>query len=164
MKRCLISGSFDPITVGHLDVIERATRLCDQLWVALLINGEKTFAFSVEDRLEMIRLATAHLPQVQVTTFQGLLVDLAKQLEIDAVIRGVRGSQDLSGELIMAHTNRQLNPECETLMLPSDPSLSYVSSSMVREVARCGGDYSRWIPEGCRELVQKRFSVVLKRQ
>lgn len=148
MKVGIYAGSFDPITVGHVDIIERATKIVDHLIVAVLVNPNKTKGLvPVEDRLELIKEAVAHLPQIEVAYFSGLLVDFAKEKEASLIIRGIRSSKDLEMELGMAQINKQLSPNLETIFLMTAPELGYISSSAVRELVAFQGDYTQFVPD-----------------
>lgn len=147
MRRCVYPGSFDPPTLGHLELIERGAPLFDELIVAVLRNPAKKNAFSVERRADMLRRMTAHLPNVRVETFSGLLADYAELTGACAVLRGLRSESDLAAELPMAQLNRMLNPRAETLMMITSPEVSHISSSAVREIASFGGDISALVPE-----------------
>ena len=140
VRRCVCPGSYDPITLGHRDVIKRAAALYDEVVVAVLYNQGKQGMFSPAERLELIQAECAELPNVRAIEFQGrLLVDVCKELEIGAIVKGLRGETDYSYELPMAVMNRYLTG-VETLFLPGDPSYAQVSSSLIKEVARFGGD------------------------
>ena len=155
MKIAIYPGSFDPITVGHVDVIERAAGLCDTLVVAVLVNVAKAGAFTVEERLEMIRSATAHIPNVQVDFFSGLQVEYVKAMQADAVVRGLRTAGDFAAEQTLDDCNKKLYPQMETVYLMTRPEYACVSSSAVREIARFGGDISGFVPEVIRARVAK---------
>jgi pantetheine-phosphate adenylyltransferase len=151
--RALYPGSFDPLTLGHLDLIERASRLFDGVIVAVLQNPGKTPAFSLEQRLNQISAATAHLTGVEVGSFDGLTVDYARRCGAGVILRGLRALSDFEFELQIAHTNHSLAPAVETLFLATAVQHSFLSSSVVKEVARFGGDVSHLVPEGvAREL------------
>ena len=155
MSLWIYPGSFDPITVGHVDVIERAAGLCDTLVVAVLVNVAKAGAFTVEERLEMIRSATAHIPNVQVDFFSGLQVEYVKAMQADAVVRGLRTAGDFAAEQTLDDCNKKLYPQMETVYLMTRPEYACVSSSAVREIARFGGDISGFVPEVIRARVAK---------
>jgi pantetheine-phosphate adenylyltransferase len=138
-------GSFDPVTNGHLDVIERASRLYDELVVAVLVNHKKHGMFTVAERIELITMTTADCGNVVVDSFAGLLVDYCRAHQIDTVLKGLRATSDFDYELQMAQMNREL-AGVETVFLPTNPEHSYLSSSLVKEVARFGGDVSRFVP------------------
>lgn len=146
MRRCVCPGSFDPVTNGHVDVIERAAGLFDQVVVAVLVNLSKQSMFSVDDRISMLTEVTGHLPNVTVEGFQGLLVDFCRHRDIPAVVKGLRAVTDFDYELQMAQMNRRLSG-LETMFVAANPDYSYLSSSLVREVAVHGGDVSGLVPE-----------------
>ena len=139
-------GSFDPITYGHLDVIERGTQLFDRLIIAVLTNLEKQPLFSVAERVEMVREATAGYPKVSVDTFSGLLVDYAKQKNARIILRGIRAFTDYEYELQMALMNRKLEPSLETVLLVPAESFAYLSSRLVREIFQLGGSVKDLVP------------------
>ncbi len=140
-------GSFDPMTNGHLDLIARGAKLFDRLIVGVLRNPSKNPLFSVEERVEMLREGTGAYANVEVATFEGLLVDFARQRGARAVLRGIRAISDYEYELQMAMMNRRLNPEVETIFLMPDAQYSYVSSRLVKEAARLGGSVAGLVPE-----------------
>jgi pantetheine-phosphate adenylyltransferase len=146
--RALYPGSFDPLTLGHLDLIERGVRLFDGLVVAVLQNPAKQPCFPLEKRLEQIRAATAHLEGVEVSSFDGLTVDVAHRCGAAVILRGLRALSDFEFELQIAHTNKSLSPQMETLFLATAVHHSFLSSSVVKEVARFGGDVSHMVPSG----------------
>ncbi len=141
-RRCVCPGSFDPVTNGHLDIIERASRLYDEVTVAVLINTAKTGLFEVEERIEMLEEVTAELGNVRVDSFQGLLVDFCRAHDIPVIVKGLRAVSDFDYELQMAQMNNRLSG-IETLFVATNPVYSFLSSSLVKEVATCGGDVSR---------------------
>ena len=142
----LYPGSFDPITNGHLDVIERAARLFDHVLVAVADNNSKNALFSTEDRVSLIRQSVSSLPNVQVTSFKGLLVDFAAASGARVVVRGLRAVTDFEYEFQMALMNKTLRPDLETIFLASREVFTYVSSRVIKEVARLGGDVTRMVP------------------
>ena len=146
MRRCVCPGSFDPVTNGHVDVIERAAGLFDEVVVAVLVNPSKQSMFSVDDRITMLNEVTQRLPNVTVEGFQGLLVDFCRQRDIPAVVKGLRAVTDFDYELQMAQMNHRLSA-LETLFVAANPDYSYLSSSLVREVAIHGGDVSGLVPD-----------------
>ena len=146
MRRCVCPGSFDPVTNGHLDVIERAAALFDEVVVAVLVNLSKQSMFSVDDRISMLTDVTGHLPNVTVEGFQGLLVDFCRNREIPAVVKGLRAVTDFDYELQMAQMNHRLSG-LETMFVAANPDYSFLSSSLVREVAVHGGDVSGLVPD-----------------
>ena len=147
-------GSFDPLTNGHLDLIERASRIFDRLVVSILRNPDKDPLFSVPERVEMLKEVVEALPNVEVDTFEGLLVDYARRKGARVLLRGIRAISDYEYELQMALMNRQLQPEIETVfMLPSE-AYSYVSSRLVKEVARLGGSIKELVPAMVEERIR----------
>lgn len=157
MLRALYPGSFDPITNGHLDVVARAARLFDEVIVAVAHNEAKAALFSIEERVALLEASTRHLPNVKVTSFQGLLVEFARAQHARAVIRGLRAVSDFEFEFQMALMNRSLEPDLEALFLMPCEEYSYISSRMVKEVARLGGEVSRFVPRCVEEALTKRF-------
>lgn len=147
MRRAIYPGSFDPITHGHLDIIERSAVVVDELIVGVLHNKAKNPLFSVEERVRMIREVTKNIKNVKVVAFEGLLVDFAKLMEAKVIIRGLRAVTDFEYELQMAQTNRKLDTSIETLFMTTGMEYAYLSSSTVREVAAFGGDISQFVPE-----------------
>jgi pantetheine-phosphate adenylyltransferase len=151
IRRCngiaIYPGSFDPLTNGHLDIITRGCRLFDQLIIAVLVNAQKEPLFEIPERLEMIRKGTEHLPNVQVDSFEGLLVDYMAQRDADVVIRGIRAISDYELELQMALLNRRMRPQMETVFLMASEAHSFISSRMVKEIFRLGGDVTSFVPE-----------------
>ena len=145
MKIGIYPGSFDPITFGHIDIIERATKLVDKVIVAVLNNDEKNHLFSIEDRLEMIKDATKSYKSVEVDSFDGLLVDYAKIKNADMIIRGLRAVTDFEYELQLAQTNRELYNKVDTVFLLTNIQYSYLSSSIVKQVAKEKGDISKFV-------------------
>ena len=157
MRIAVYPGSFDPITNGHLDIIERASRVYDKLVVGVLSNASKTPLFSAEKRVEMIRLVTKHLDNVEVDTFTGLLVDFAASKNATVIVKGLRTVADFEYEFQMALTNKKLNPNLETLFLTAEADSMYLSSSMVREIASMGGDISNFVPACIHDRIVERL-------
>jgi pantetheine-phosphate adenylyltransferase len=157
MLRALYPGSFDPITNGHLDVLARAARLFEEVIVAVAHNDSKQALFSTEERVHLLSQSTAHLANVKVTSFEGLLVDFARQQQAKAVIRGLRAVSDFEFEFQMALMNRSLEPNLEALFLMPCEEYSYISSRMVKEVARLGGAVGRFVPPCVEKALQSRF-------
>jgi pantetheine-phosphate adenylyltransferase len=152
LRTAIYPGSFDPVTLGHWDLINRADKLVDRLVVAVLHNPAKTGAFSVAERVDYLKELTQGMPNVEITTFHGLLVDYAKQEGAHFIIRGVRAFSDFEYEFQMALMNRKLSAELETVFLMPKEEYSVVSSRMVREIGSMGGDLSGLVPE---PLVQR---------
>lgn len=154
---CIYPGSFDPITVGHMDLIRRASLLFDKVIVAVLHNPAKAGCFPVADRLALIRKACAHLSNVEVDSFSGLLADYVEKTGAIAVIRGLRNENDFANESLMAQVNQRINPHVETLMMMTKPEHACISSSVVREVASFGGDIAPFVPEEILADIQALF-------
>ena len=148
MKRscCLYPGSFDPVTLGQLDIIRRAARIFDDVYVGVLFNPEKKGCFPVEKRVEMLEKVCADLPNVRVLSYWGLLAKLTEEKQIPVVIRGIRGVGDLESETAMARINHQLNPDMDTLFFPASSGKEEISGTMVRQLASFGADLSHYVP------------------
>ncbi len=145
MRRAVCPGSYDPVTNGHLDIIERAANQFDEVVVAVLINKSKRSMFSVEERMEMLGEVTEHLPRVRIDSWHGLLVQYAQDNGIGAIVKGLRAVSDFDYELQMAQMNYRLSG-VDTLFMPSNPTYSFLSSSLVKEVATYGGDVAHLLP------------------
>ena len=145
MRRAVCPGSFDPVTNGHLDIVGRAAKLFDEVVVAVGVNMSKNRLFTPDERIAMLREATSAIPNVRVSGFDGLIVDFCREIEAVAIVKGLRGAGDYEYELPMAQMNSHLT-EVETVFLMTDPSMSFVSSSLVKEVASFGGDVSGLVP------------------
>ncbi|MGI5919592.1 MAG: pantetheine-phosphate adenylyltransferase [Christensenellales bacterium] len=158
MIKCVYPGSFDPITCGHLDVIERAAAMFDDVTVAVLVNKNKVPAFSVEQRMDFIRRSTKHLPGVKVDWFSGLLVDYMKAQGANVIIRGLRATSDFEYEFQMAAMNAKLAKNVETIFLMTDISHSFLSSSMVKELVAHGGKITGLVPSEIEQDVIKYFN------
>ncbi|EAD9206513.1 pantetheine-phosphate adenylyltransferase [Listeria monocytogenes] len=156
-KIAVIPGTFDPITNGHLDIIERAAKIFDVLYVSVLNNSSKKPLFTIEERMEMIRQVTAHLPNVQVESASGLTVDYAATRGATAIVRGLRAVSDFEYEMQIASMNRTLNADIETFFVMTNTKYSFLSSSMVKEVAQYQGDISELVPEIVNKAVQAKF-------
>ena len=155
MKKAVCPGSFDPITNGHLDVIERASHLFDEVVIAVLVNNSKSSLFTIEERIVLARDCVKHLPNVKVDMWSGLLVDYCRGNKVDAIVKGLRAVSDFDYELQMAQMNLQLKG-VDTLLMATKPAYSFLSSSLVREIARYGGDVSNLVPAGVlSELTRK---------
>ena len=150
-------GSFDPVTNGHLDVIERASRLFDRVIVAIAHNDQKSPAFSVDERLAMLRETVHHLDGIEVMGFQGLLVDFARRVRAGVVVRGLRAVSDFEFEFQMALMNRKLDPELETCFLTPKEEYTYLSSRLVKEIARLGGNITGFVPARVAAALEAKF-------
>ena len=162
MKTVLYPGSFDPVTNGHIDVIRRASVLFDRVVVAVARNSEKNALFSTAERIELIRKACPDLENLEVTTFEGLMVDSLKKFQATAVIRGLRAVADFEYEFQMALMNRELNPDCETLFMMPSPEYSFVSSRLIKEIARCNGSIDKFVPPCVEEAMRQKFAEAAK--
>ena len=158
MLRAIYPGSFDPVTNGHLDVIRRASGLVDELIVGVLNNKAKTPLFSVEERVKMLKEVTTELPGVKIIPFEGLLIDFAKEMSAKMVVRGLRAVTDFEYELQMAQTNHKLAEDIETVFLTTSLKYSYLSSTIVKEVAAFGGDISQFVPEHVEERIKSKIT------
>ena len=146
-RKAIFAGSFDPITNGHLDIICRASNLFDELQIGVLYNPNKKGLFNFDERVELIKSCTKHLTNIKIVRFDGLLVKYCQDNGISTLIRGVRTGADIEYELQMAHMNRELNPNIETIILPTKPEYSFISSSLVKEVLTFGGNINSLVPE-----------------
>lgn len=158
MKKAIYPGSFDPVTLGHYDIIERSSKIVDTLVIGVLRNNSKTPLFSVEERVNMLKKVTNHLPNVDVVSFDGLLIDFVRQNEANFVIRGLRAITDFEYELQLAQMNRVIAPEIDTMFLTTNLKYAYLSSSAVKEVAMFGGDIAPFLHPIVAEEVQKKYS------
>lgn len=157
MLRAVYPGSFDPVTYGHLDIIRRSGNLTDELIVGVLNNKAKTPLFSVEERVKMLKEVTKDMPKVKIVPFEGLLADFAKEMSAKIIIRGLRAVTDFEYELQMSQTNHKLLPELETIFLTTSLEYSYLSSTIVKEVAAFGGDISQFVPETIEKRIQEKI-------
>ncbi|WP_330182380.1 pantetheine-phosphate adenylyltransferase [Nocardia sp. NBC_01503] len=157
MAGALCPGSFDPVTNGHLDVFERAAEQFDEVIVTVVVNPNKKGMFTVEERMELIREVTAHLPNVRVESWRGLLVDFAKEQGVSAIVKGLRDATDLGYEMQMAQMNRKLTG-VDTYFIATDPEYGFVSSSLVKEVAAYGGDISDLLPPAVHKALIARIA------
>ena len=152
MKTAIYPGSFDPVTLGHYDIIERSSKIFDKLIVGVLNNSAKSPLFSVEERVNMLKDVTSHFPNVEVQSFAGLLIDFVRSNDANVIVRGLRAITDFEYELQLAQMNRVIAPEIDTLFLTTNLKYAYLSSSMAKEVAMYGGDISL----SCRRRLLKR--------
>jgi pantetheine-phosphate adenylyltransferase len=158
VRRAVCPGSFDPVTLGHLDVIRRAAGLFDEVLVAVGTNPSKSRFFSDDERLDMLRRACADIDGVSVASFSGLLTEFCTANDVHAIVKGLRAGTDFDYELPMAHMNASLAPGVETVYLPTSAGWSFVSSSLVKEVAGLGGDVSRFLPDFVHEALLRRLT------
>ena len=156
MLRAIYPGSFDPVTLGHLDVIKRSYDIVDELIVGVLNNNAKTSLFSVEERVKMLKEVTKDMKNVKIVPFEGLLVDFAKSMKARVVIRGLRAITDFEYELQMSQTNHALLPDIETIFLTTSIEYSYISSTTVKELAAFGGDVTGFVPEAVAVELKKK--------
>lgn len=159
MRTAVYPGSFDPITNGHLDVIQRAARLFDKVIVAVAKNESKNPFFSMTQRQELCAQAVAHLPNVTVDAFTGLLVDYVERMQGDAVVRGLRAVSDFEFEFQLALMNRKLNERVETIFMMPKDTYTFISSRLVKEIARLGGDVSSFVPKVVQEALTNRLNA-----
>ena len=157
LHRAVCPGSFDPVTNGHLDIIERAAKLFDEVVVAVGVNKSKNRLFSPDERLEMLTRACAQWENVRIDSFAGLLTEFCREGEIDAIVKGLRGVSDFDYELQMAQMNSSLAP-VETVFVPTSPEWSFLASSLIKEVATLGGDVTGLVPEFVRERLVARLA------
>ena len=157
MNRAIYPGSFDPITFGHLDIIKRASKLCDELIIGVLNNKQKNPLFSIDERVNMIKELTENSGNVKVECFEGLLVDFAKKKDAQVIIRGLRAVTDFENEIQLAQSNKVQYPELETLFMTTSLKYSYLSSTVAKEFASYGGDISLFVPKEIIPLIEAKF-------
>jgi pantetheine-phosphate adenylyltransferase len=158
-KIAVCPGSFDPITYGHLDIIQRGAKVFDEVYVCVLNNSSKKPLFTVEERVQLIEEVTKPIPNVKVDTFQGLLVDYAKSVNANAIIRGLRAVSDFEYEMQITSVNRVLNEDIETFFVMTNNQYSFLSSSIVKEVAKYNGNISELVPKPVEEALKRKFSL-----
>ena len=157
MRIGICPGSFDPVTLGHMDIISRACKIFDEVIVAVPVNPDKRASSTVEERMEMLRTVTADMENVEVDCVRGLLADYASEKHAAAIVKGLRAISDFEYEFQMALTNKKLNPNLETLFLTAEADSMYLSSSMVREIASMGGDISNFVPACIHDRIVERL-------
>ena len=157
MRRAVYPGSFDPVTFGHLDIIERSAKMVDELVVGVLHNSAKNSLFSLEERVSMIKEITKDIPNVRVESFDGLLVDYMDKIDASIIIRGLRAVTDFEYELQLAQMNHVQNERVETLFLITNLNYSYLSSTIVKEIASYGGDISKFVPEQLMDRIYAKY-------
>ena len=159
MKRAIYPGSFDPLTLGHLDMIKRSAKIVDELVIGVLNNSAKNSLFSLDDRVSMIKEMTESMPNVTVASFDGLLVDYMKEINATIIVRGLRAVTDFEYELQIAQTNHVENPEVETIFLTTSLQYSYLSSTIVKEFASYGGDISKFVPARFIDRIYEKYHI-----
>lgn len=160
MIKAVYPGSFDPVTYGHLDIIERASKVVDEVIVAVLVNSSKTPLFTIEERVEMLRETTSEFSNVKIETFQGLTVDFAKSVGAKVMVRGLRAVSDFESEMQIAQTNHNLNPDIDTMFFTTSLEYAFLSSTIVREVASYGSDVSNLVPLFVEKKLKQKFGLM----
>lgn len=159
MKTAIYPGSFDPVTNGHLDIIQRAAKMFDKVVVVVLINPLKSYSFSIPERCEFLRKVTAGIPNIEIDSYDGLLADyFNRRQDIDVIVKGLRATSDFEYEFQMAHTNKDLNPRAETVFIPASLRTTFISSSMVKQVAMFGGDLKNYVPACIHEHIRSKLT------
>ncbi len=160
MNRTVICpGSFDPVTLGHVDIITRAAAMFDRVIVAVLVNSSKSPSFTIDERIELLKKALDGIDNVEIQSFNGLLADYARKTNATAVVKGLRAMSDFEYEFQMSLTNKKLNPDLETIFLTSRAECMFLSSSMVKQVATFGGDITYFVPECIHDEIKKRLAT-----
>lgn len=157
MKKVVYPGTFDPITNGHIDLIERACRLFDHVVIAIATSKTKRPLFTLDERVELVKSSLKHLGNIEVCGFEGLLVNLVRDKQANAVLRGLRAVSDFEYEFQLANMNRALAPEMESLFLTPSEHLSFISSTLVREIASMGGDVKKFVPKAVEDALKVKF-------
>ena len=159
MKRAIYAGSFDPVTLGHLDIIKRSSEIFDEIIIGVLNNSAKSPLFSVEERVNMLEESTKAIANCKVTSFSGLLIDFAKQMDTNVIVRGLRAVTDFEYELQIAQSNRIVAPDVDTVFLTTNIEYSYLSSSIVKEYARYGVDVTPFVPENVIPMLKEKLKA-----
>ncbi|MCI9418709.1 MAG: pantetheine-phosphate adenylyltransferase [Eubacterium sp.] len=162
MRKAVYPGSFDPVTFGHLDIIERASRVVDEVIVAVLVNSSKNPLFTIEERVSMLQQVTKQFSNVRIETFQGLTVDFARKVGANIMVRGLRAVSDFESEMQIAQTNHSLDPEIDTVFFTTSLEYAFLSSTIVREVASYGSDVSNMVPDAVAEKLRERFRTEVR--
>lgn len=152
-------GSFDPITNGHLDIIERASRLLDKLYISVLNNASKVSSFEISEKIELIKLSTNHISNIQITSYNGLLIDYATKINADVIIRGLRAVTDFEYEFQLALTNRKLNTKIETLFISASTDYLFLSSSVIKDIAKNNGNIEGMVPNQIIQKINDKFKT-----
>lgn len=160
MKRAIYPGSFDPLTLGHLDMIKRSAKIVDELVIGVLNNSAKNSLFSLDERVSMIKEMTESMPNVTVASFDGLLVDYMKEINATIIVRGLRAVTDFEYELQIAQTNHVENPEVETIFLTTSLQYSYLSSTIVKEAAYYGSDIGKFVTPNVEKAVNEKYALI----
>lgn len=159
MKTAIYPGSFDPVTNGHLDIIRRAAKMFDKVVVVVLINPLKAYSFTIPERCEFLRKVTAEMPNIEIDSYDGLLADYFNiRQDIDVIVKGLRATSDFEYEFQMAHTNKDLNHRAETVFIPASLNTTFVSSSMVKQVAMFDGDLKNYVPACIHEQIRSKLT------
>ena len=159
MKKAIYPGSFDPVTNGHVDMIERASKIVDELVVGVLNNSAKNSLFSLDERVSMLKEITKDMPNVTVASFDGLLVDFMEKIDATIIVRGLRAVTDFEYELQIAQSNHRVNPKIDTVFLTTNVKYSYLSSTSVKEYASYGGDISHFVPPQFIERIYDKYNI-----
>ncbi len=159
MKKAIYPGSFDPVTNGHVDMIERASKIVDELVVGVLNNSAKNSLFSLDERVSMLKEITKDMPNVTVASFDGLLVDFMEKIDATIIVRGLRAVTDFEYELQIAQSNHRVNPKIDTVFLTTNVKYSYLSSAIVKEYASYGGDISHFVPPQFIERIYDKYNI-----
>ena len=158
MATAVYPGSFDPITLGHLDIIKRTAAVFDKVIIGVLINKAKKPLFSIEERVELIKEVTKNIPNVEIVSFNGLLIEFSDKMKADVIVRGIRAVSDFEYEFQMSLTNKKLNPDLETIFLTSRAEYMFLSSSIVKQIATLNGDITNFVPECIHDEIKKRLA------